>query len=385
MTTKPNNEQKVSPFSRVCLVAYLVLIVYASWYPFSGWQINSLAALSDVIRQWPRYWSIFDVVINIIGYMPLGLLIVFSLYPRFQRVGAIILATTFGIAISMTMEGVQYFLPTRVTSILDLITNASGCLIGAIIGAALSTAILEKGRLGLLRKQWIHHESSRELLVLGLWPLAQIFPQAYLFGLGQMLPIFSNWLDEFFDIDFDLSAFLLNGLDLAAEEFLLSETFITACGCTGAILICLFLLNRHAPKFWLSSVLLIVALATKALASAILFSPDLAFAWLTPGAKAGLIISIIMLYGFSFAPPQVQRRLAILMLSMSLILSNLIPSNPYFVTSMQNEVQGKFLNFYGAAQFLSIFWPLIALWYLLKRAINAPATDPREETTSENA
>jgi hypothetical protein len=168
-------------------------------------------------------------------------------------------------------------------------------------------------------------------------------------------------------------------VELEAEEFLLSETFITACGCTGAILICLFLLNRHAPKFWLACLLLLAALGSKALASALLFSPEVAFAWMTPGAKAGLLISVIMLYGFSFAPTQVQRRLAILMLLMSLALSNLIPSNPYFVISMQNEVQGKFLNFYGAAQFLSIVWPLVALWYLFNHSHRNPTTVTLEE------
>ncbi len=375
----PINESKASPFSRSCLVAYLVLIVYASWYPFSGWQVNNLAAISDVIKQWPRYWTLFDVAMNIIGYIPLGLLIVFALYPRFQRFQAITFATILGTLLSMSMEGVQYFIPHRVTSILDLVTNAGGTLIGAIAGAMLSSALLEKGRLRLLRKQWLHQESSRELLVLGLWPLAQIYPQAYLFGLGQMLPIFSSWLDEFFNIDIDLGAFLLNGVELEAEEFLLSETFITACGCTGAILICLFLLNRHAPKFWLACLLLLAALGSKALASALLFSPDVAFAWMTPGAKAGLLISVIMLYGFSFAPAQVQRRLAILMLFMSLALSNLIPSNPYFVLSMQNEVQGKFLNFYGAAQFLSIVWPLVALWYLFDHTLRDPTPLTLEE------
>lgn len=379
MSIETINELKASPFSRSCLVAYLVLIVYASWYPFSGWQINNLAAISDVIKQWPRYWSIFDASINVLGYIPLGLLIVFALYPRFQRARAITFATILGIVISMGMEGVQYFLPHRVTSILDLITNASGTLMGAIAGTMLSSALLEKGRLRLLRKHWLHQESSRELLVLGLWPLAQIFPQAYLFGLGQILPIFSSWLAKLLDIDIDLSAFLLSGLELEAEEFLLSETFITACGCTGAVLICLFLLNRHAPKFWLACLLLLAALVSKALASALLFSPELAFAWMTPGAKAGLLISIIMLYGFSFAPTQVQRRLAILMLFISLALSNLIPSNPYFVISMQNEVQGKFLNFYGAAQFLSIVWPLVALWYLFNNSPRAPALVTPEE------
>ncbi|MBC7405061.1 MAG: VanZ family protein [Cytophaga sp.] len=366
MTTVLVIEHKASPFSRACLVAYLILIVYASWYPFSGWQNNNLAAIVDVVKQWPRYWTVFDASINVVGYIPLGSLIVFALYPRMQHGWAIVVASFCGLLLSMTMEGVQYFLPSRVTSLLDVITNAGGTLLGAMIGTRLIPMLLEKGRLRLLGKQWLHHESSRELLVLGLWPLAQIFPQAYLFGLGQLLPIFSSWLDEFLDIDIDLATVLLNGFELNADEFLLSETFITACGCTGAALMCLFLLNRHAPKFWLACLLLLAALASKALASALLFSPDIAFAWMTPGAKGGLIVSVIMLYGFSFAPTHIQRRLAILMLLMSLALSNLIPNNPYFMLSMQNGIQGKFLNFYGAAQFLSVIWPFVALWYLLK-------------------
>ncbi|MDO8177388.1 MAG: VanZ family protein [Undibacterium sp.] len=364
MPTEPVIERKASPFSRASLVAYLVLIVYASWYPFSGWKINNLAAILDVVKQWPRYWSVFDVAVNVLGYMPLGALLVFAVYPRVKRRWAIFLASLCGVLISMTMEGMQYFLPSRVTSLLDVITNAIGTLLGAIIGMRLVPMLLEKGRLRLLRTQWLYHEASRELLVLGLWPLAQIFPQASLFGLGQILPILSGWLEEFLDIDVDLGNILLNGFELDADEFLLSETFITACGCTGAVLICLFLLNRHAPKFWLSCVLLLAALSSKTLASALMFSPDLAFAWLTPGAKGGLLISVIMLYGFSFAPTHVQRRLAIIMLGASLLLTNIIPSNPYFLATMQSEIQGKFLNFYGAAQFLSVVWPFVALWYL---------------------
>ncbi len=365
MSKEPVIERKASPFYRASLVAYLVLIVYASWYPFSGWKVNNFAAILDVIKQWPRYWSAFDITINIIGYMPLGSLLVFALYPRFQRSWAVILASLAGLLISVTMEGVQYFLPSRVTSLLDVMTNAGGTLAGALIGIYLTPMLLEKGRLRLLRTQWLHHEASRELLVLGLWPLAQIFPQAYLFGLGQVLPILSSWISEVLDMDVNLGAMLLDGFEPDADEFLLSETFITACGCTGAILIGLFLLNRHAPKFWLACLLMLAALASKTLASALMFGPDLAFAWMTPGAKGGLLISAVMLYGFSFAPTHVQRRLAIIMLASSLLLINIIPSNPYFLVTMQSEIQGKFLNFYGAAQFLSVVWPLLALWYLL--------------------
>ena len=47
------------------------------------------------------------------------------------------------------------------------------------------------------------------------------------------------------------------------------------------------------------------------------------------------------------------------------LIVNTTPANPYFVATLQTWVQGKFLNFNGAAQFLSLLWPFFAFWYLL--------------------
>jgi hypothetical protein len=44
---------------------------------------------------------------------------------------------------------------------------------------------------------------------------------------------------------------------------------------------------------------------------------------------------------------------------------NLVPANPYFIATLQAWIQGKFLNFNGAARFLSLTWPFFALWFLL--------------------
>jgi hypothetical protein len=52
-------------------------------------------------------------------------------------------------------------------------------------------------------------------------------------------------------------------------------------------------------------------------------------------------------------------------LVLSLIVVNTIPSNPYFISTLQSWQQGKFLNFNGAAQFLGMAWPFLALWFLL--------------------
>jgi hypothetical protein len=59
-----------------------------------------------------------------------------------------------------------------------------------------------------------------------------------------------------------------------------------------------------------------------------------------------------------------QRRVAAFSLLLSLSVVNLVPANPYFLATLQTWVQGKFLNFNGAAQFLSLLWPFLAFWFL---------------------
>lgn len=364
MTT---NTALSSPFSRACLVAYTVLIVYASCYPFSGWQFQNLVAFTELLQQWPHYWTGFDACVNVAGYIPFGVLLSFSLHPHIPRRWSWMITVLVGFALSLCMESIQYFIPSRVTSLLDLITNTLGTFLGALLGAALIPAFIERDKLHTLRLRWLQRDSSSELVVLGLWPLAQIFPQAFLFGFGQILPVISLWCEEYLDISIDLSSVLRNGIELSSEEYLLTETIITASGCAGAILFFLSLFNRRAPHFFLALGMLVAALAAKALATAVMFQPENAFSWLTPGAQGGIVISALILYGFSFTPLQAQRRLATLLLFISLLLVNLIPNNPYFLMTLQSLMQGKMLNFFGAAQFLSIAWPFVAIWYLLKK------------------
>jgi VanZ family protein len=354
-----------SPVARAALLAYLLLIVYASWFPFTGWRSNGLPLLSfmNLVKQ--RYWTGFDVMVNIVGYVPLGVLLVLALYPLVRGVWAALLAAILGFLVSGTMETVQNFLPSRVPSNLDLLTNSAGAFIGACIGPLLVRGLLDQGRLNRLRRRWFAPHASQGLVLLALWPLAQIYPQSFLFGHGQVLPIVSGWLSSLFDEDIDLVAMLRPGPAMNVEQYWLSETIITACGMTGAALTLLCLLRRTAPRYTLVLVMVGAALFVKALASSLLFRPDNAFVWITPGAEGGLLIGLIMLAGLAFAPQLAQRRLAVVTLVLSLIVVNTIPANPYFTLTLQGWVQGKFLNFNGAAQFLSLMWPFFALWFLL--------------------
>ena len=361
----PEPVSKPSPLSRAALLAYVLLIVYASWYPFSGWHNQGLSPLIFLEHTtMPRYWTKFDAITNVVGYMPLGTLIVYALYPRFRGVVALLMAAASGLLISGLMEGVQTYLPSRVSSNLDFYTNAAGCAIGAVIGVLTVRRLLDRSQLQRLRQAWFAPHASQGLVLLALWPLAQMYPQSFLFGLGQLLPILSDWLSQLLDSEIDLASYVRPDAILTVEQYWLSETIITACGMVGAALTLLCLLRKPAPRGLLVCALIVAAVVVKALATALLFSPENAFVWVTPGAEGGFLIGAIMLAGLAFAPHVAQRRLAVATLLLSLVIVNTTPANPYFVATLQTWVQGKFLNFNGAAQFLTLLWPFFAVWFL---------------------
>jgi VanZ family protein len=356
---------RASPVARAALLAYLLLIVYASWFPFSGWRSSGLSPFAFLTLQMPRWWTGFDVMVNIVGYMPFGTLIVLAMHPRVRGLWAVAIAAVVGLLVSGTMEVVQNYLPSRVPSSLDLLTNAGGCLAGAVLGAWFAPMLLDRSRLYLLRQRWFAAHASQGLVLVALWPLAQVYPQNYLFGNGQILPLVSEWLSDWLDTDIDLVTMLRGDVPMSVEQYWLSETIITACGMTGAALTLLCLTRRGAPRLSLMLALVGVGIVVKTLASSLFFAPDNAFVWVTPGAEGGFLIGLIMLAGLAFAPQVAQRRLAVVTLVLSLIVVNTIPANPYFVSTLQAWQQGKFLNFNGAAQFLDMAWPVIALWFLL--------------------
>lgn len=361
---KPEHAPTASAFARVGLLIYTLLIIYASWYPFTGWHSIGLSPQAYLSAPLPHYWTVFDVATNIAGYAPFGMLMVFALYPKVRGILAVVLAIICGLILSGVMEAVQTFLPSRVASNLDLLTNAIGTSVGAVAGRLLSHTFLEQSHLLQLRKRWFSYEAGRGLIVLALWPFAQIYPQGYLFGHGQIMPIVSEWLSSWLSTPIDVAAALRHGVPLTAEQYWLAETIITVSGLSGALLLLLCMLRKNAPQVRLMLLLFASAVTIKSLASALLSAPENAFIWLTPGAKGGLLVGALMVSGLAFARPVVQRRLAIFMLMLSFVVVNAVPANPYFIATLQTWVQGKFLNFNGAAQFLALVWPFFALWFL---------------------
>jgi hypothetical protein len=83
-------------------------------------------------RVWTRGWYWKDMAINIAGFVPLGFLITASFAPGAPFVRSALTALALGFLLSFMIEGLQFFLPTRDSSLDDLVNNTIGTAAGTL-------------------------------------------------------------------------------------------------------------------------------------------------------------------------------------------------------------------------------------------------------------
>jgi VanZ family protein len=353
------------------------VVVYASLYPFAGWQWPGGATWWELVAlPLPPQRYRFDLWANFLGYIPLAALIHVAGVRGGHGLGRSWLFTVGSASLlSYGMELTQQFLPPRFPSQLDWALNTAG----ALAGATLSALVLRLGWLGhwqQVRERWFVHRSGGALALLLCWPLGLLFPTPLPLGLG---PSWSRLQDGLMDrlVDVRGAEALLSWLEASPPPLgqlsSLAEAVGIALGLLGPCLLA-FVVTRPG---WRRAVLGIGAaglgLATTTLSAALNFGPTHALAWLTPVVAPACLLALGVAAGLLFASARLAAVCAVVVLSAGMMLVAQAPSDPYFALSLQAWEQGRFIHFHGLAQWVGWLWPLAALgWLVVHLASRAP-------------
>ena len=349
-----------SPLARYLLAAYLLLVVYGSLYPLSGWRDQGLSPFAFLGAPPPQYFTWFDVALNVAAYLPLALLAMLALAPWVNGAAAALIATAGATALSLLLEAAQSYLPERIASNADLAANAVGAAIGALAGIAISGHLAPEAGLRRARARLFGagHAVDLGLVLIGLWLFTQLNPETLLFGNGDLRGLIGGATPELYP----------------ADTFVRIEAAVAGANVLAVALFVALLVAADGPRRRIAAMAIVAALAARTAAFAILFEPQAAFAWLTPGAATGLALGSVVSLAAVGLPRAGAVALGGLALMAATALVNVAPENPYLANSLAVWWQGHFFNFNGLTRTVSTLWPFAALVYLLAMATRARVT-----------
>jgi len=161
------------------LLLAAALIVYGSLYPWHFDFNRDVHPLELLLFSWPPVWNRFllrDVALNVFIYAPIGGLAFLVFAQRHSRAFAWAAAAAFGLLLSLSMELLQAYVPSRDTSLSDVLSNTAGSIAGAaaalLFGPALERAMRRRARRPI----------ASGAILLALWICAQLYPFFPLFG-----------------------------------------------------------------------------------------------------------------------------------------------------------------------------------------------------------
>ncbi|MEP6772306.1 MAG: VanZ family protein [Polaromonas sp.] len=340
-------------------------MVYASLYPFADWRDQGISPLRFLTAPLPQYWTGFDVGANLLGYAPLGFLLALSAL-RSRRIGwAVTAAVLAGALLSLAMETLQSYLPSRIPSNVDLALNTAGAWLGACCAWALEkTGIVD--RWSRFRARWFAQDARGALVLLLLWPPALLFPASVPLGLGQVFERLELALAELLTDTPFLEWMPVRDVELQP----LVPIAELLCVALGALIPCLLgycVIRTLWQRAAFSAAIIVVGIAASALSAALSYGPDHAWAWLDLPVQVGIGFAGLLAAVLLPAPRRSAAALALLALTIHLGLLNQAPADPYFAQTLQTWEQGRFIRFHGLVQWLGWLWPYAALLYVLVR------------------
>lgn len=356
-----------SPTARLALAVIIGLLIYASLFPNSGWSDTGVPYYAWVFAPLPRYWTHSEIAFNVVLYMPVGALLVWSWLPRLRGLAGVLASTLMAALLSAAMESLQTFLPDRYASNLDFAANSLGAFAGALLGWASAGLLSRVGRHARWHQGLLRPRTHPALILVALWLLIQIPPHAMLFGAGDVAGLFPQQMQH-------LASWLPGIMSPPPIWRVRAEALCTASAIVGAAMLLMHCLHTGRRRIWLVPLLVLLALALKTLAQPITVTATPGtFAWLTPGALRGLFAGVLIALALTFATPRWQRLTALTAITVQVLVVNLFPADRYFLSTLSSGYTGL-LHLEELTRELAVLWPYVTLgWVLLSSGSRAVA------------
>jgi VanZ family protein len=350
---------------------YAVGLAVITLSPLTDWRYIPQAPWDYLLAPWPRYWTGFDLLVNVLAYIPLGALIsrVF-VYQRKHLVWApffgFLVAALLGAALSIVLEGLQTYLPGRRPQLLDVISNTGGAMIGGFLASAYAQG---RGRLSTpIEGKPIE---IGMLILIATWLLAQAAQQPIWLALGDVMPQ-ETWRPamDWFAITADLQAVARESF--AAQRILAEALCVAGSLLSFALILHLTMLTSarwfvgYQPRYWLFTLLATIAitLLVRTIWIALLSGPSGLVSWFNAGAQAGIVLALLSAYSLAGLRPAVQRMIAIVGLALTFALANMLPENDFATVAFQEWSGGRWLNLKLLANLAAMGFPFFALAWI---------------------
>ena len=365
-----------SPIAPGAWAAWVLALAIGSLFPITSWTARGLDPLAFLTEPWPRWWTLSDVLLNVLAYVPFGLFGALATWPTAGARRSILWTVMAGFALSLSLEALQSWLPSRIPSRLDVLANGSGTLIGAMSGALLAPRLIGQARLNAWFGRWFAAGSYSGWLLLAAWILSQLAPQSRLFGAGELQLPWSdlgtlNPVPELAGLTTRLTTRLTTGLttgltELTAAALLESLTVIAAL--VAVMLIVTRCTLSPAPRAVIAGFIVLTALAGRSVLVGTLMPEGATDHWASAGALGGLLCGTLLALGASTLSERARRRALMAAVLTLLVTGPIKPELAFQNSAAMAWSTGSWRNVAGFQHGIASLWPaLVLIWGLRRR------------------
>ena len=366
-----------SPVPRLLALAYVFALAYGSLYPWRGWRSIGVSPFASLLDPAGRYLVFSDLFPNMLMYLPLAMLLTLTRFARRRPLAALLLAVLATGSLSLVLEAMQTYLPTRVASWLDVALNTAGGFVGGLLGLLITWLTRDSPHGPWHRPDLFRPHAGLMLMVLGAWIVAQAAPQRMLFETGAILEPLLRVLR--LQIDNGSLPADWGPLVAAASQWMLDWTTVltpladyaavlesasVAMTITAIGLITTDTLARGVSRPSAVGAVLLLALAVHLLSAAWIVPGRSGAHWSSAGAQGGMLMGLVLLVLLSSAARRSRLWLAIALLVLALISANVFSPSVYQGMQLPG-LSGVRRNLDALLRAVSMAWPFAAIGVLL--------------------